>query len=341
MDKAEILDLLRSRGTYVSGQEICNTFGVSRTAVWKAVEQLKKEGHAIEAVRNRGYLLTEETGDVYGREELLSRLETDRIGREVEYYDSIDSTNRRAKQLAEDAAEGGHDGALIFADRQTAGRGRRGRSWESPAGKNIYFSLLLRPQMAPEQAPMLTLLMALAVVRGLRALGAELGISVDDPQLQPRIKWPNDIVLGDRKICGMLTEMGAEQGYIHYVVIGVGINVKKQDFVGELSTKATDIETKWDVQVPRCRLIAHILKAFEELYEAACKVGDLRGLREEFDCCMVNLGHSVRVLDPAGEYDGIARGINDKGELLVEREDGSTTAVYAGEVSVRGIYGYV
>ena len=156
--KAEILALLRERESYVSGQELCERFGVSRTAVWKAVNQLKKEGYCIEAVQNRGYLLTQE-GEVYGQSELESRMDTRWAGHPVSFYDMLDSTNLRAKL---DAENGASEGALVAADMQTAGRGRRGRAWSSPAGVNVYFTLILKPEFEPARASMVTLLMALA-----------------------------------------------------------------------------------------------------------------------------------------------------------------------------------
>ena len=154
--KAEILSLLRERGNYVSGQELCEHFGVSRTAVWKAINQLKKEGYCIQAVQNRGYLLVSED-EVFGQNELESRMDTKWAGHPVNFYETINSTNLRAKQ---DADNGAPEGALVVADMQTAGRGRRGRTWSSPAGLNVYFTLILKPHYAPDKASMVTLVMA-------------------------------------------------------------------------------------------------------------------------------------------------------------------------------------
>ncbi len=325
--KAEILALLRERGDYVSGQELCEHFGVSRTAVWKAINQLKKEGYAIEAVQNRGYLLTAED-EVFGQHELESRMETEWAGHPVTFYETVNSTNLQAKL---DAENGAGEGALIVADKQTAGRGRRGRSWNSPAGTNVYFTLILKPDYAPDKASMVTLIMALAVVEGIRATCG----------VQTGIKWPNDIVADGKKICGMLTEMSVEQNYIHYVVIGVGINVGLQEFAPEIAATATSLQEVCGQPVPRAELVANVMKAYEKYYARFCKTLDLKELREEYNGLLVNCGRQVRVLDPKGEYTGLSRGINESGELLVELSDGSVTEVFAGEVSVRGIYGYV
>lgn len=325
--KSQILALLRERGDYVSGQELCERFQVSRTAVWKAVGQLKKEGYHIEAVQNRGYLLVEEQ-ELFGQYELESRMDTKWAGHPVTCYDVLDSTNLQAKL---DAEHGAGQGALVVADMQTAGRGRRGRSWSSPPGTNVYFSLILKPDIAPDKASMLTPVMALAVAQGIQKSCG----------LEAQIKWPNDIVINGKKVCGMLAEMSLERDYIHYVVIGVGINVGLQGFPEEIAATAACLQQECGRRVSRAELIANVMRAFEENYELFLQHEDLSGLREQYRSLLVNNGKEVRVLDPKGEFRGIAQGINDLGELLVEREDGSVTAVYAGEVSVRGIYGYV
>ena len=290
-------------------------------------EQLKKDGYAIEAEKNRGYLLKEDASRVFGRTELESRIHTKWIGRSLYYYDAIDSTNLQAKRLAE---EGAPNGTVVVADQQSAGRGRRGRTWASPAGANLYFTVLLRPKIAPDKASMLTLVMALAVAEGIRSIAI------------PGIKWPNDIVIDGRKVCGILTEMSlsAEQGSIDHLVIGVGVNVAKQEFPKELQGYAVALE-EFTCKVNRSELLNAILEQFEGYYEQFCSQADLSSLKNSYDALLVNYGRQVRVLDPKGEYDGVARGIRPTGELIVELPDGETRDVYAGEVSVRGIYGYV
>ena len=262
----------------------------------------------------------------YGREGILGGMQTKYIGRTVHYYDSTDSTNVRAGELAA-------HGHLVVADTQTAGKGRRGRSWESPAGKNIYFSLILKPDIAPDKAPMLTLIMAMAVLRVLE--------QVMNGSMSFGIKWPNDIVLNGKKICGILTEMSLEKNRIGHVVIGVGINVKNQDFPEELVDKATSLEAECGKEFSRSHILQEIMRVFEEEYEHFLLTEDLSGIMERYNAGLINRGREVRVLDPQGEYNGVARGINNGGELIVELADGTLTNVYAGEVSVRGIYGYV
>lgn len=326
--KKEILDLLRQRGGYVSGEEISGQFGVSRTAVWKAVKGLEKDGYVIEAVRNRGYLLVET--DIYNKEEIEAAQHSNYIGRNCYFYEETGSTNTEAKKLAD---EGAPEGTLVVADRQTAGKGRRGRSWDSPAGQNIYFTLLLRPEFSPNLAPMLTLVMALAVAEAVKEEGGE--------KADVMIKWPNDVVVGGRKVCGILTEMSLERDYIQNVVIGVGINVKKQEFAPEIADRATCLDVEFGLTTYRSRLIGNIMSAFEKHYDKFKAEGNLAGMRNAYEAFLVNKGREVCILDPKGEYRGTALGINDQGELIVERENKEITVVYAGEVSVRGIYGYV
>ena len=325
--KSSILALLRERGDYVSGQELCERFGVSRTAVWKAVGQLKKEGYRIDAAQNRGYLLTDDK-ELFGQYELESRLETKWAGHPVTCHDVTTSTNLQAKIDAENGA--GH-GALVVADMQTAGRGRRGRAWSSPPGTNVYFSLILKPEITPNLASMLTPVMGLAVAEGIRrTCGAK-----------AMIKWPNDVVVDGRKVCGILAEMSVEHDFIHYIVIGVGINVGLQEFPGDLAAMAGCLQGACGKKVSRAKLVANVMRIFEECYDIFMDKGNLSGLLERYERLLVNCGREVRILDPKGEFQGIARGINELGELLVERADGSLQNVYAGEVSVRGIYGYV
>lgn len=325
--KGEILKLLKETDGYVSGQELCRRFGVSRTAVWKVINQLKEEGYEIEAVRNRGYAL-KGAGDVLSEAELLSCLETEWAGGRIVYFDATDSTNAQAKRLAE--AHAPH-GTLVVSDRQDGGKGRRGRSWASPSGVGIWMSLILRPEIAPSSASMLTLAAALAVREGIQ----------EETGLSPLIKWPNDLVLNGKKICGILTEMSTELMEIQYVITGIGINVNQREFPSEIRDTATSLSLEAGRCFRRSSLIAAILKAFEKDYAAFLKTGDLSLLLEEYNACLVNRGKEVCILDPSGEYRAVAEGIDESGSLLVTLPDGTRREIISGEVSVRGIYGYV
>lgn len=325
--KTEILKMLRQTDEYLSGQQICDTFQVSRTAVWKAINQLKEEGYEIEAVRNRGYRLAS-WPDVLSEKEIASCLKSAWAGRNLEFWKDIDSTNTRAKELGE---KGAPHGTLVVAEQQTAGKGRRGRSWVSPAGSSIYMTLLLRPEVEPSRAPMLTLLMAYSIAEALR----------ESEQIDVQIKWPNDLVLNKKKICGILTEMSAEVDYVHYVVIGVGINVNTEEFPEEIARMATSLRVKLGREFRRAEIISSIMQKFENYYEAFCKDGNLSCIVDGYNRILVNKDSEVRVLEPGNEYNAKALGIDDTGELIVEKEDKSRTRIFSGEVSVRGIYGYV
>lgn len=330
--RGKILTFLRERKDYVSGQELCDFFGVSRTAVWKAIHKLQEEGYQIEAVTNRGYHLVEqEQAEFFGATEIESRLHTKWLGTPLYFYPETDSTNVRAKLAAE---EGEQSGALFVADKQTAGRGRRGRSWESPAGGNMYFTLLLRPKIAPDRASMLTLVAAMALTKAIKDFLPK------EEKPKVGIKWPNDVVLGDRKVSGILTEMSTEPEHIHYVVIGIGVNTGRQEWPEELADKATSLEETLGHKVNRSVLLARFLEEFEKAYETFLGTEDMTFLREEYNELSVNRENMVRVLDPKGEYEGLALGINNRGELLVETQ-GEVREVYAGEVSVRGMLGYI
>lgn len=325
--KSEILRLLKESNTYISGQQLCEQFQVSRTAVWKVIDQLKKEGYQIEAVRNKGYRLIN-SPDVMSKAEIESLMDTKWAGSNVVYYDEIDSTNNRAKEAGDNKAP---HGTLFVADMQVAGKGRRGRVWQSPAGSSIYMTILLYPEISPLKAPQLTLVMAIAVAEGIKEVTG----------LDTKIKWPNDIVVNGRKICGILTEMSTEIDYINHVVIGAGINVNQDDFPEDIRKTASSLKMELGKQVKRSELIAAIMKSFEKDYEIFVKTEDLSGLQELYNSMLVNLDRDVKVLEPGNEYEAHALGINKTGELIVRTAEGEEKEIYAGEVSVRGVYGYV
>ncbi|MCC8059918.1 MAG: biotin--[acetyl-CoA-carboxylase] ligase [Clostridiales bacterium] len=325
--KRRIIECLKESGGYVSGQDLCERLGVSRTAVWKAVNQLRADGYEIEAVRNRGYRLMQ-GNDVYNQDEIAEELRTSWAGRNLIFFDETDSTNIQLRLLAE---KGVPEGTLVVAGQQNAGKGRRGRAWLGPRDSGVWMSLLLRPGFAPEHASMLTLVAALAVAQGIR----------EQTGLDCGIKWPNDIVLGGKKVCGILTEMSTEMESIHYVIIGIGINVGIRQFPEELRDTATSLSLETGKETSRAALIGAVMRAWEGYYARFLEKCDLSTLNEEYSSLLVNKDREVRVLAASGEYTGICRGIDDGGELLVEMADKSVRRVISGEVSVRGIYGYV
>lgn len=326
--KSKILSALRSASGYVSGQELCDELEVSRTAVWKVINQLKEEGYVIESVPRKGYRLVSHPDSITA-EEVKSRMKPELSDWKIVYYDEIDSTNNEAKRFAEN---GETQKALFIAEQQSGGKGRRGRAWITPRGSAIAMSLLLPgPEIEPDHASMVTLVMGLAVTKACREF---CGVNA-------KLKWPNDVVCNGQKLSGTLTEMSSEVDYINYLVIGTGINANIMEFPEELSKTATSLKLLTGKQTDRAGLIACCMEYFAEYYEKFLQTQDLSLLIQEYNELLAGTGGGVRVLEPGHEYCGISRGINAQGELLVEKEDGSVAQVYAGEVSVRGIYGYV
>ena len=301
--KKEILRLLRQSEGYVSGQELCNRFGVSRTAVWKVINQLKEAGYEIEAQSNKGYHIVS-APDVMDEAELNSIRKTNWAGCEIQYFDQIDSTNTKAKELAEKGY---------------------------PSGSGIFMTLMIKPEINPNNASMLTLVAALAVARAISEV----------TKLNAQIKWPNDIVINGKKICGILTEMSAQFDYINHIVIGIGINVHNETFPEEISHIASSLMLESNGgHFHRADIIEKTLEYFEVYYEQYLETEDLSKLVPEYNSLLVNMQKEVKVLDPKDPFEGKAMGITKSGELIVDTWE-SRKLVSSGEVSVRGIYGYV
>ena len=266
------------------------------------------------------------TDGIYNETTIADQIHTKWAGKTVHFAREIDSTNLWIKRLAK---EGAPEGTLALAEFQSAGRGRLGRSWEVPEGTSVMMSILLRPKFEPQYAPTLTLVMGMAVAKAVKSLGFDVSI-----------KWPNDVVVSHKKICGILTEMGVRDGKIDYAVIGVGINVNIKEFPEEMADKATSLYLESGKEFDRSQIPGLVMEAFEEYYEKFAATCDLSGLKEEYESILANYNQPVRVLAKE-PYEGVARGITDGGELLVEKTDGTIVAVSAGEVSVRGLYSYV
>ena len=266
------------------------------------------------------------TDGIYNETTIADQIHTKWAGKTVHFARETDSTNLWIKRLAK---EGASEGTLALAEFQSAGRGRLGRSWEVPEGTSVMMSILLRPKFEPQYAPTLTLVMGMAVAKAVKSLGFDVSI-----------KWPNDVVVSHKKICGILTEMGVRDGKIDYAVIGVGINVNIKEFPEEMADKATSLYLESGKEFDRSQIPGLVMEAFEEYYEKFAATRDLSGLKEEYESILANYNQPVRVLAKE-PYEGVARGITDGGELLVEKTDGTIVAVSAGEVSVRGLYSYV
>lgn len=327
--KEQILRMLKQRNDYISGQEICEKCNVSRTAIWKVINQLKDDGYEIEAVRNKGYKLLK-SPDLIGEREIKPLLETKWFGKRIMYFDSIDSTNNVIKRQAEESLE---HGLLAVAEEQTAGKGRRGRVWKSPAGSGIWMSFMLTPDIAPDRASMLTIVAALAVADAIE----------ERTGLDTKIKWPNDIVVNSHKVCGILTELSAELTHVNYVVIGIGINVNTEYFPDDIRETATScyIELGSKEKIQRAGIIASIGKYFEKYYDEYLKSADLSGLVDVYNTKLVSAGKTVKVITNDGDRVYTCVGIDSEGLMIVKNDDGSEEKIRSGEVSVRGLYGYV
>lgn len=253
---------------------------------------------------------------------------TNWIGKEIIRKEITGSTNQDIKELA---INGAVEGTVVRADMQTAGRGRRGRNWLSAKGDSLLFSLLLKPDISPDKASQITLLMALAVTKVLR----------DQYKIEACIKWPNDIVINSKKVCGILTELYPGSDGRFFVIVGCGINVGQKEIPNELQDMATSLFLESKIVFAVEELLQGVLEEFEQYYDVFLQSETLESFTDEYNAWLISRNKEVRVLDPKGDYSGISKGINNKGELLVQLTDGSITEVYAGEVSVRGLYGYV
>lgn len=318
-----ILELLRRQEGFLSGEDIGRELSITRAAVWKGIKKLREEGYEIEAVTNRGYRLTNpET--MYNKRELEQGLKTKTMGQTIYFYEETDTTNNRARELA---LEGAPEGTLVVAEKQTAGRGRRGKVWESPLGTGIWMSLVLRPQIMPAEASVLTLLCGLATAE---AIEAETGLSAG-------IKWPNDILINGKKAVGILTEMDCEMSEVHFVIPGIGINVNTASFPPEIADIATSLYLECGKTVSRRRLVHKVLELLEEHYETFLRTGSFAAMLEDYRKHCITLGKEVHVLGREPFF-AEALDITSEGELLVRRADnGKEEVVFSGEVSIRGV----
>lgn len=304
-------------GEWLSGEELSRLAGVTRSAVWKQVRQLKAEGYAIESVPSKGYRMLSE-GEALSKEGLQISLADSAIIRDVVHLKTVDSTNRYARQLES-------QGVLIIADEQTQGRGRLGRSWSSPAGEGLWFSLVLRPELDPSQAALITQIAASAVWQGIYEVTG----------IEAAIKWPNDILIDNRKICGILTEMNAELGAIERLVVGIGINVNTPAMPEELAETATSLLLATGRSWSRKTLLLAILKAFEADYTAFVIEGILGPVIQRCREHSSLIGKQIRVLTGSREEFAEAVDISDRGELIVRKTTGEIVPLISGEISVR------
>ena len=304
---------------FVSGERISTELGISRTAVWKHVGNLRQAGYVIEAIPSRGYQLLQ-APDILMPESIQAGLDSQRVGSLVRCFDETDSTNSQACRLGD---EGGEDGLVVIADRQSSGKGRMGRQWESPGGVNLYASILLRPAILPFEAPKLTFLSAVAVCRAI----------TNCTGLRPTVKWPNDILLNGAKVAGLLNEMSSETDQVHYVVLGIGVNLNMRDdqFPADLRYPATSLAIAAGQTVSRLDFTRSLLQEIDTLYQIYLEQGSAPIMSAWTDLCDLT-GKPVQVDCNEVQIEGTMTGLAEDGALLVQTKTGKIESIYAGDV---------
>lgn len=315
--------LKEKRGSWVSGESLSNKMSVSRAAIWKHVRKLKEEGYVIESSPKKGYLLSRDS-DLLLPNEIRERLSTRVFGKmDIHYFKELDSTNMKAKNLAEGGAS---EGTVVIAESQTAGRGRRGREWfSSSSGNGIYATLILRPAMSPTGAPRITLMTAVAVAEALLSL----------VELDVKIKWPNDILIKGRKLAGILTEIATEMDAVNYILVGLGLNVNTpaESFPEEIREKATSIFIETGEQFSRTRLIRACLEQFEKYY-AMFKENEFSSIIHRWKQLSDIVGKNISVDVIGQEHMGEVVDIDDDGVLILKDDQGRIQRIFSGDVTL-------
>ncbi|MDD6490008.1 MAG: biotin--[acetyl-CoA-carboxylase] ligase [Clostridia bacterium] len=320
--KSEILSLLRNADGYVSGEELSKKLGVSRTAIWKNINLLRDEGYVINSLTNRGYKL-EKSPDVLDENIIADGLNVSSVGTKIKVMKSVDSTNEEVKRLANSGEE---SGLIVAAEEQTAGKGRLGRVWKSDNG-GLYFTLLIRPELPPSAIASITLAAGYAVCLAIR----------DYTGCDAKIKWPNDVIIGNKKVCGILTEMAAQSDQIDYVAIGIGINVNHTEFPEEISQKATSLLIETGKKIDRNPFFKCVIQKLDEVISSFLFSFSLEDV-QSFKSLCATLGRKVSVQRSGKTIEGTACDINADGELIIKDYTGKNICINSGEVTVQGIY---
>ena len=317
----DILKYLREK-EYVSGEVLAQKLGISRVAVWKQIQRLKDIGYEIIAEQNLGYCLISRP-DLLIPQEVQKGLSTTYIGKKIFYFPELESTNIIAKEKALRRTEAIDESTIIIAERQSAGKGRLGREWFSPAG-GIWLSIILYPQLPPSYIPRITLMTAVAVAKAIKMC----------TQIEPQIKWPNDILINEKKVCGILTEMSAELDMINWVVVGIGINVNidHQKFPENIQPNTISLKEVSGKEVLRVKLAQTFLQEFENYYDKL-KRKEFPSILEEWKLYSHTLGRKIRVDIGERIITGEAVDINEEGALVLKKEDGERVEIISGTVS--------
>jgi len=315
-----ILKYLREK-EYISGEILAQKLGISRVAVWKQIQRLKDMGYEIIAGQNLGYCLASRP-DLLIPQEIQRGLFTKYIGKEVYYFSELKSTNIIAKEKASHKAEGINEGALIIAERQSAGKGRLGREWFSPTG-GIWLSIILYPQLSPSYISRITLMAAVAVVKAIKIC----------TQIESQIKWPNDILINEKKVCGILTEMSAEPDIINWVVVGIGINIniEHQEFPEDIQENAISLKEVFGKEISRVKMVQIFLQEFEKYYENLNR-RKFSSILKEWKLYSHTLRRKIKVDMGERIITGEAVEINEEGALILKKEDGKLVKIISGTI---------
>lgn len=322
----KIIEIILNKGNeFISGEELSKLLGISRAAVWKHIKILKEEGYNIESVNKKGYRLVEKPDDLLTYKNISHELKTQFIGRNIIHLETVGSTNDYAKEMATKENEG----TVIISEEQTKGKGRLGRQWHSKANEGIWMSIILKPNISPYQAPFITLIAGASIVKALNNLG-----------VKTLIKWPNDVIINGKKVCGILTELSAEIERVNHIILGIGMNVKTMEFSPEISEIATSLYRE-GYKISRVEMIRNIIFEFEKLYldyvENGSKEKTLKICRQ-YSAVLDKDVYAIK----GGERELVrCIEINDEGNLIVKKENGDVKEIMSGEISIRGVKGYV
>ena len=320
--KDKILSALKNSDNYISGEILSRSLGITRSAVWKNIRQLRQEGYIIDSVTNKGYRLQKDC-NMIDTDKVMKDLHCDNIGKKLIILKSTDSTNNEIKKIA---ALGEESGTVVTAETQTSGRGRFGRQWSSDKG-GLYFSILLRTDLPPSNIAAITLAAGYAVCLAVREYTG----------LDARIKWPNDIIVENRKICGILTEIAAQSDSIDYIIIGIGININNTEFPDEIKHKASSIHLETNKNSDKSDFFRTVLIYLDKVISSfliSISIDDM----SSFKRICATIGREVSVKRGENVLKGIARDITPFGELVIETEDSQKITISSGEVTVQGIY---
>lgn len=320
----KILIELKNAEDYVSGEYLSTTLNVSRTAIWKHINNLKKKGYIISGISNKGYKLVS-SPDLLTAPEVLPLLKTKFIGQNLIHFEEIDSTNIKAKELA---IKGAENGTIVISETQNLGSGRFNRAWTSPKG-GIWFTIILRPELPPNEAPKITQIVAASMHKSLKKFN-----------INTAIKWPNDVLLNDKKICGILSEMKCDMDLVHYLIVGIGLNVNiDSNFFNtdELISKATSLQIEYNQQFKRSEILAEFLNTFEPLYEDFLNNLDIS---ETVSICRENsnlIGKKAKLITYNKEEIVTCVGLSDTGDLIIIDSNNKKRPVISGEISFKYI----